>query len=127
MKKAINLLYTIVIPVIPLGLHMFIDLLTNVSTKLKDIYPELFFATISISIESFKALQVELKYNDTKQLFVFVNSMLSIISSVSYGSILVMNNLKNSSINIEVALLSSLIIFSSSIFVHIAIIVLKEA
>lgn len=127
MKKVINLLYTIIIPIIPLGLHMFIDALTNVSTGLEDIYPELFFATISISIESFKALQVDLKYNDTKPLFTFIISMLSIISSVSYGSILVMNNIKYNNINIDVALLSSLIIFLSSIIIHIAVIILKEA
>lgn len=126
MKKVINLLYTIIIPIIPLGLHLFINALTNVLTRLEDIYPELFFATISICVESFKSLQVELKYNDTKPLFLFLISMLSIVSSVSYGSILVINNIEYNDINMEVALFSSFIIFSSSVFIHVAITIFKE-
>ena len=121
MKKAINLLYTIIIPIIPLALHILINAIMNVSTKLENVYPELFFVTISICIESFKTLQEELKYNDTKPLFTLLISIFSISSSVAYGCILVTNNMKYNNLNSATFLISLMVLFGS-IFVHIAII-----
>ena len=127
MRKLVNLLYTIIIPIIPLGLHVFINLLTNTSVELEYVYPELFFATISICIESFKTLQAELKYNNTKPLILFMLLIIFIISSVSYGSILVIDNLSLDIVNIKIALYTSFVIFSSSILLHIATIIFREA
>lgn len=127
MKKFVNLLYTIIIPVIPLVLHLCVNIVTNISTKLENIYPELFFATISICAESYRTLQLELKYNIAKSLFIFIISLLSIISSVFYGSILVINNIQYNNVNIDITLIISLIIFFSSVLIHIAIIILREA
>ena len=127
MKKIVSLLYTIIIPVIPLGLHMLMDILTNTKIELKYIYPELFFATISICVESFKSLQEELKYSGLKPLLEFILLLIFIVSSSSYGSILVINNLLLDKANIQVTLHASFLFFISSIILHIAINIFREA
>ncbi len=124
--KIINLLYTIIIPVTPLLLHIFVNILTKVDIKLEYIYPELFFAAISICIESIKSLQLQLRNNELKQLILLVVQTFFVLSSVSYGSILVINNLPSVLIDTEFALLSSLTIFISGIIVYIAILIIRE-
>lgn len=125
-KKIMNLLYTVIIPVLPLFLHIFINKLTKTDIELKDIYPEIFFATISICIESFKSLQIQLKNNELKQFIIFVIWFIFLFSSVSYGCILASNNSLSVSINVEFALFSSFMIFISGIVVYVAILIVKE-
>lgn len=125
-SKIINLLYTVIIPVLPLFLHIFINGLTKTDVELKNIYPEIFFATISICIESFKSLQIQLKNNELKQLIVLIVQLIFLLSSVSYGCILASNNAFSASINVDFALLSSVLIFISGIFIYGAILIVRE-
>lgn len=125
-SKIMNLLYTIIIPVVPLFLHIFINKLTKTKVELENIYPEIFFATISICIESFKSLQIQLKYNELKQLIVFIVQLIFLLSSVSYGCILASSNSLSASINVEFALWSSFIVFISGIIIYIAILIFRE-
>lgn len=122
MKKFVNILYTICMPVTPLSLHLAINFFSKASMSLEYVYPELFFATISICVELMRILDIKDINSDLKNLISLLLRFILIFSSFLYGSIIFANNIENSTLNIMGITIASIIVFSGSIILCIGII-----